>query len=395
MTRMTPKKLLQLNVTANWGSTGKIAEEIGLAAMEKGWESTIAYGRYSNKSSSRLIKVDSKVEVYAHYAYSRFLDGEGLGSRMATKSLIEQIEEYQPDIIHLHNIHDHWLNYPILFRYLTAIQIPLVWTFHDCWAFTGHCAHFENVGCDRWVTQCVHCPQRKNFSVDYSTRNFELKRKYFGELCKRMSIVTPSFWLEEYVKKSIFKGATINTIHNGVDTKLFSPLNGVKKKRMILGVSNVWPDYKGLKDFIELRKLLPNDTDIVLVGLTPTQISNLPDGITGLTRTANVEELIKLYNEASIFVNPTRNDTFPTVNLEALSCGTPVITYQTGGSPEAIDDKTGIVVKKGDVRALSDAIKNTLEVPFDKNCCRERAENYFNKNNQFDKYIELYGKLLK
>ncbi len=386
-------KLLQLNCTANWGSTGKIAEEIGQAAMARGWESAIAYGRVMNPSQSQLVKVGDKLDVYAHYVQHRIFDREGLGSRRPTKRLIKWIDSYRPDIIHLHNIHDHWLNYPLLFHYLATIDTQIVWTFHDCWAFTGGCAHFENAGCYKWQThECIGtCPQKIALLANQSNRNFSLKRDSIKLLKDRLTIVGASDWITEYATESFLKGCKFVSIYNGIDLNSFKPISPVKK-RMILGVSNVWPHYKGLQDFVELRRIIPDNIDICLVGLSKKQIDSLPMGIQGIERTQHIGELVNLYSEASVFVNPTHNDTFPTVNLEALACGTPVVTYRTGGSPEAVDKYTGIVVEKGNVNALADAIMMVLNNPddFTPENCRKRAEQNFNKDMQFGKYIDLY-----
>ncbi len=386
-------KLLQLNCTANWGSTGKIAEGIGMAAMARGWESAIAYGRKMNPSQSQLIKVGNQLDVYVHYSQHRLFNREGLGSRRPTKRLIKWIDSYEPDIIHLHNIHDHWLNYPLLFHYLATIDTQIVWTFHDCWAFTGGCAHFENAGCYKWQThECIGtCPQKIALLANQSNRNFSLKRDSIKLLKDRLTIVGASDWITEYATESFLKGCKFVSIYNGIDLNSFKPISPVKK-RMILGVSNVWPHYKGLQDFVELRRIIPDNIDICLVGLSKKQIDSLPMGIQGIERTQHIGELVNLYSEASVFVNPTHNDTFPTVNLEALACGTPVVTYRTGGSPEAVDKYTGIVVEKGNVNALADAIMMVLNNPddFTPENCRKRAEQNFNKDIQFGKYIDLY-----
>lgn len=389
-------KLLQLNVTANWGSTGKIAEGIGRAAMKCGWESKIGFGRMSNPSQSDIIKVGSQKDVYLHYARHRLIDGEGLGSRGATLRLIDRIKEYSPDIIQLHNIHDHWLNYPVLFEYFASIPTPIVWTFHDCWAFTGRCSHFESIGCAKWLEGCGHCPMRSKFAIDRSSTNYNIKKRLFTTIGRRLTVVCVSDWLADYVRRSFLKDCDVITINNGIDTNSFKPAVNVAKDKMILGVSNVWPDYKGLPDFIRLREILPDDIKITLVGLTKKQISCLPAGINGITRTADIQQLINMYSQAAIFVNPTHNDSFPTVNLEALSCGTPVITYRTGGSPEAIDEKTGIIVEKGDINGLAGAIMSVIdrEQTYSSDDCRSRAVSHFNSITQFDKYIRLYESLL-
>lgn len=387
-------KLVQVNVTANWGSTGKIAEGIGVAAMKRGWESVIAYGRYMNPSQTRLIKVGRQLDVYAHYARSRFLDGEGLGSKRATRALVEQIESERPDVIHLHNIHDHWLNYPVLLKYLASIDIPVVWTFHDCWAFTGGCAHFEDSGCDLWKGGwCRECIEgHKN-----SNRNFKLKKDLISGLGKRLTVVAVSRWMAEFAKESFLKdtGAEITVLNNGINLDIFKPAD-CNKGKMILGVSNVWPKSKGLDDFIRLRALLPQSVGITVVGLSEKQLKSLPAGITGMARTGSAQELARLFSEASVFVNPTYCDSFPTVNLEALACGTPVITYRTGGSPEAIDELTGIVVEKGDIGGLADAISRVIDNPedFAPEACRRRALENFNQDVQFSKYIDLYERIL-
>lgn len=390
-------KLLQLNVTANWGSTGRIAEGIGSAAIARGWESVIAYGRYKNPSRSRLIKVGNQLDVYAHYAKACLFDGEGLGSRRATKRLLNQIEHLSPDIIHLHNIHDHWLNYPILFEYLASVDVPIVWTFHDCWAFTGGCAYFDLQSCERWETECSNCPLRNN-KIDRSRAQFIIRKELIASLSDRITIIPVSHWLEKYCRQSILNQCKITLIHNGIDTEAFRFDNHRANKLTILGVANVWNNRKGLIDFFKLRSLIPEDyADIVLVGLSESQIQALPKGIRGLSKTQNINDLVNIYCQSAVLVNPTYADNFPTVNLEALACGTPVVTYRTGGSPEAIDENTGLVVEKGDVNGLAHAVQYVLDNPerFSRETCRNRAVENFNKDTQFDKYISLYDRILR
>ena len=390
------RKLLQLNVTANWGSTGKIAEGIGKTALSHGWQSYIAYGRYMNPSESNLVKVGNKFDVYAHYAKNRFFDGEGFGSRNATLNLIKTVQEIQPDIIHLHNIHDHWLNFPILFKYLKSISTPIVWTFHDCWAFTGGCTYFDESHCEKWKDSCKKCPQKHSL-ITKTDKHFNLRKNLISTLEKRLSIVSVSSWLKSFCEQSILKDSNINLIHNGIDTNRFNISTSKRTKPTIIGVALPWSSRKGLDDIIKLRQILPKENiDIILVGLSSEQIKRLPDGIIGISRTHNIEELRDLYSSSHVFINPTLSDNFPTVNLEALACGTPVVTYRTGGSPEAIDDNTGLVVDKGDVNGLADAITNVISDSnrFSIDNCRKRAVMNFNADTQFNKYIELYDQLL-
>lgn len=390
-------KILQINVTANWGSTGKIEEQIGLCALNHGWESYVAYGRYSNPSKSVMIQVGSKMDTIVHYAVQRIFDNEGLCSYRATLKLIEQIKQISPDIIQLHNIHDHYLNYQLLFQFLNKTDIQVVWTFHDCWSFTGHCMHFVTKKCDRWKDGCHDCLMKGEYPktlFDRSTRNWTLKKQLFSAN-KKMTIVACSQWIADFVKDSFLGDKNIVVIKNGVDLNVFKPLEKENHKSFkILAVSNVWHREKGLYDIFELRKILPEHYEITIVGLQPTQIKELPQGINGITRTQNIEELVRLYSDADVLINPTYADTFPTVNLESIACGTPVITYQTGGSPEAVDEKTGVVVEQGNVKAMCDAIINLEKAPLSSFDCRERAVQYFDKDKCFEKYISLYNNLL-
>lgn len=394
-------KLLQINVTSNWGSTGKIAEQIGLCAMSCGWKSYIAYGRMMNPSKSQLIKIDTKLENYAHYTEQLLFDDEGLGSRFATKRLISKIWQINPDIIQLHNIHDHYLNYKILFEYLNKTNTKVVWTFHDCWAFTGHCFHFVQKNCNRWKTICHDCPLKNEYPktiLDRSSKNFKLKRHLFGD-CKNLTIVPASYWMSDFVKQSFLKDKRIEVIHNGVDLNMYRSCGEKPStkdgKFRILAVSSVWNAGKGEFDIYKLRKVLSEvEYEITMAGLSYDQINSLPSGIKGIQRTQNINELVKLYSESDVLINPTYADTFPTVNLEALACGTPVITYNTGGSPEAIDERTGVVVEQGNVEALAETIRNMKNHPLSSEDCRKRAEELFDKDKCYEKYIRLYEKLL-
>ena len=394
------RTVLQLNVTANWGSTGKIAEAIGTIALESGWDSFIAYGRWFNPSRSHLIKIGGRWEKYFHFAEQRIRDNEGLCSRGATKQFIRQIELIKPDVVQLHNIHDHYLNYQLLFEFLNQTDIKVVWTFHDCWAFTGHCFHFVTKDCMKWKTGCYECPMKRVIPktlLDRSKKNYELKKQLFTEN-KNLTIVPCSDWMAGFVRQSFFKNKRIEVIKNGIDLRVFKPLNrnGGDDKFGILAVSSVWNEGKGLYDILELRELLSDVYSITIVGLTAEQVDNMPIGIIGIERTQNVNELVQLYSNADVLINPTYADTFPTVNLEALACGTPVITYRTGGSPEAIDESTGLVVEQGDIEGMAEAIK--LICSRDRKqyttACRKRAEEHFDKDKCFEHYLELYAGLI-
>lgn len=392
-------KILQINTIVNSGSTGRIAENIGRLAIDKGHESLIAYGRGESRSHSALIKIGNTADTYNHGVISFLFDRHGLGSKKATIGLTDQLKYIQPDIIGLHNLHGYFLNYPEMFSYLKSSGIPVIWTLHDCWSFTGHCTYFDSVPCQRWKTQCFNCPKTAEYPksiTDYSSKNFRLKKESFLGM-NNLTIITPSHWLKNKVKQSFLGGYRIDVIHNGVDLDIFRPNFNNIKRNIVLGVASTWDERKGLSDFIQLRSILETSFEIVLIGLSNAQIRKLPKGIIGLQRTESQEELSVWYNRAVCFINPTYQDNFPTTNIESLACGTPVVTYNTGGSPEAVDDKTGSIVAKGDVYGLARAIQkleamDRCQLTID---CRRRAEVLFDQKHRYNDYISLYEKLVK
>ena len=392
--------LLQINECIQY-STGNIAQQIGIHALNNGWKSYLAYSSREKEisSSSELIRVGSRIDPYLHYLSSLLFDREGLASKMATKKLVNIIKDIKPDVVQLHNLHDHWLNYKILFDYLNSTNIKVVWTFHDCWAFTGHCFHFVTKGCERWRTECHNCPLQREYPKSYSDRsnqNFKLKKRLFAAN-KNLTVVACSKWMANIVDQSFLKEKRIEVIHNGIDVDVFKPSAPKHQARLfrVLAVSNVWNKEKGYYDILKLRELLPAEYEITLVGLTIGQQKGLPEGIKGIQRTQNVEEMVGLYSSSDVLINPTYADTFPTVNIEALACDTPVITYRTGGSPEIIDGKTGIVVERGDVQQLAQAIRTLKDNPIESGVCRDRAVTYYDKKERFADYISLYNNIIE
>lgn len=372
--------------------------------MEHGWKSYIAYGRMMNPSKSKLIKIGSQIDVYEHYVESKCLDNEGLASRHATIKFIEKIEEIKPDIVHLHNIHDHYLNYKLLFTYLAKLNIPVIWTQHDQWATTGHCM-YTVCECERWKEDCHDCPLSRWFSLDRSRRNYQLKKFLMAEI-KSLTIVPVSEWLGNIIRQSHLKTRPIQVIHNGIDIHTFSPQITTIYERygicpgkiIILGVAAVWDERKGLRDFYALAERLDKERYAFVIIGKLSENKSVEDNycqMVFIDRTQNALELAQWYSAASIFVNPTYQDNYPTTNLESLACGTPVITYKTGGSPEAINEKTGIVVEQGDVNGLAEAIMKLKDSPLSAEDCRKRAEEHFDKNKCFEKYIDLYTHLME
>lgn len=402
------RKLLQISIEINSGSVGRIAEQIGEVAISHGWESYITYARNNNPSKSHMIKIGSKWDVYWHGLMTRIFDDHALHSKQATRNLIKTIHSIQPDIIQLHHIHGYYINMEILFNYLSSLKIPIVWIFHDCWSMTGHCAHFDYVHCEKWKTGCYKCEQKNSYPAslifDRSKKNYFLKKELFNSI-DDLTIVPVSYWLEGIVKESFLKNNRIRVIQNGIDLSIFSPQNSINKIRskynidkkiILLGVASTWNSKKGLSDFFNLNSIIDSETRIILVGLTKKQINKLPFGIIGIERTENVQQLAELYSAADAFINPTWEDTFPTTNLEALACGTPVITYRTGGSVESVSTETGFVVEKGDIEAVWESVKLIKEKGRDYYhiTCRQMAENLYNKKDKFEEYIQLYSELL-
>lgn len=404
-------RLLQINVSANWGSTGKIAEQINIVAKEKGWDTYIAYGRYSNPSKSKLIRIGSSLDVYEHYAEHLFTDNDGLASRKETDKLIKEIEKIKPSVIHVHNIHDHWVNYRILFKYLNTLEIPILWTQHDCWSFTGGCYYFSRIKCEQWKKECTSsCPIRRNRFfrrfINQTVNHYNLKKALFLQT-KHLTLVTVSKWLEGVIRESFLKELDIKTIYNGVDTDVFRPLNenlnvlreyGIENVLYVMGVASVWEERKGFADYCKLATIIPSYVKLVLVGLKKQKKREAEKyGIIGISRTNNVEELVHLYCGASVVLNLSYEETFGMTTVEGFACGTPGIVYNTTASPELINPETGIVVEPGDIEGVADAIMEILSQGKQhySAACRKRAEEHFDKKECFDKYIDLYERLVK
>ena len=414
------KKIMYISGSLNYGSPGRIVEQIGLKAQEHGFQVLVAHSsRNENPSQLSHFAATSKFDEIIHAIGSLFLDLHGLLSTRQTRVLIERIKKYKPDIIHLHNIHGYFCNFKVLFEYLDTIDTPVVWTMHDCWPFTGRCFHFVGANCYKWKTGCYDCKSEAGYTVsrymDRSKSLYELKKRLFSSV-KNMTMVPVSYWQVAFLKESFLKHHSIHPIHNGVDLEMFRPMDGsylrekhrLGRKFIILGVASPWNIRKGLDDFYRLRTLLTPDYVIILVGLKPEQVKKLPKGIIGITRTESLQELAEYYSMADAFVNLTYLDTFPTVNLEALACGTPVITYDTGGSPESICDETcigigpviknypcGSVIKQGDIQSVVEAIYEIRKTPLSPIDCRKRAEKYFDKNKCFAEYVKLYEDLIQ
>lgn len=401
-------RVLQINSVSGYGSTGRIIEEIGEKIREAGGESYIIYGRKTGREGADAVRIGGEWECRKHWLLTRIADGHGLGSVRATRELVTAIGELRPDVIHLHNLHGYYLNIKILFEHLAGCGIPVVWTLHDCWALTGHCAHFAYCGCRKWLRQCSDCQQKNTYPVswfaDRSAKNYKLKKELFTSV-PEMTLVPVSDWLARIVRQSFLGKYPLEVIHNGIDLEVFEPVKGNVREKygigdrfMILGVVNDWDERKGWNDFQQLYGGIdPEKYSMVMVGVTAEQKRKLPSGIIAVERTANVNELADFYSSADVFVNLTWEDTFPTTNLEAMACGTPVITYRTGGSVEAVTEETGFVVEQGDLEGLKKILYHlcTVGTGVCREKCRQRALELYDKSDCYEKYIQLYNKVIQ
>ncbi len=385
-------KVLIINVVCGIRSTGRICTDLATALEKQGHEVKIAYGRETvpEQFEKYAVRIGTSFDVKLHGFYARTFDKCGFGSKKATENFIAWVKEYNPDIIHMHNLHGYYINVSILFDYLKTCRKKVIWTLHDCWAFTGHAAYCESVNCNKWIEGCNNCPKigdyPKAFS-DNSRSNWINKRTAFSGV-PNLQIVTPSDWLASLVEKSYLNQYSVTVIRNGVDIRTFKPTNGnikeklrINDKKIILGVAALWEPRKGLNDFISLSKMISEDYVIVLVGLSKAQIAELPNNVIGLERTDSPNELAELYTSSEVYINPTYEDNYPTTNLEAIACGTPVITYRTGGSGESAT-MNGIVVEKGDVESILKALENLPSKTIDPNvigidCFVEKYLNLF------------------
>lgn len=389
-------KVVQINATCGVGSTGKICVGISRLLTEESIENYILYSSKSNGYENG-IKCSSDRYVKLQALRSRVFGNYGFNSKWATKKMIYELRRIDPDIVNLHNIHGHDCDIEMLISYFKERNVKVIWTFHDCWAFTGYCMYFDIENCDRWKTGCFDCPQRREYSwlFDKSSKLFEKKRRLLDGL--DLTIVTPSQWLADIVKQSFLKDKPISVINNGIDLSVFKPSEstfvknyGLEGKNVVLGVSFDWDKRKGLDVFIDLSKRLSDDYRIVLVGTNEETDKILPENIISIHRTQNQKELAEIYSVADVFVNPTREENYPTVNMEAIACGAPVLTFRTGGSPEMLDDSCGAVVERNDVDTLErEIVRICKDKPYTKEGCINRSKE-FDENERFKEYIKLY-----
>lgn len=395
-------KVLQINSVYGIKSTGRIAQGIAKIQKENSAEPYVVCSE-GNFDGVNAYVMKTGLYQKANILLTRLFGKHGFYNKIATRKMLKWADSVKPDIIHLHNIHGHYINVRLLFEYIKKNNIPVVWTLHDCWAFTGHCAHFDYAGCDKWQKGCGGCSIKRSYPVsmffDRSKGNYKAKKELFTSV-EKMHVVTPSDWLKGLCEKSYLGKYPVTTIHNGVDTEVFSPAESdlrarlkLEDKFVILGIVNKFSGTKGGEYFLKLSQLLSEDERIVLLSLDEEK-EKIPQNIISLPSTADVKELAEIYSMADVFVNPTLQDTFPTVNIEALCSGTPVVTFDTGGSKEALDEKSGYFVPKTDVEAMYGAIQKIKSGSVNPEDCRARGLQ-FNKDDRFREYVNIYKSVLK
>lgn len=396
-------KLVQFNPVVGFGSTGRIAENIGNFVLDSGWESHIVYsGRPAAQSNSNLIRVGNKRDLYQHAIESRLFDNHGRSSKSATNRLVEKLDLIEPDVIHFHNIHGYYLNYEILVEYINKRTIPVIWTFHDFWPITGHCTYFSDVKCEKWKKHCFSCPKTafypKSF-IDQSKFNFYHKKEVFTSI-KDLTITPVSNWASGLIKQSFLGGYNVKTIYNGIDLKSFKPVSteslrskyNLGSKKVLLGLATTWGERKGWSDYIALANRLDEDYKIVMIGVSKLQAEHLPNNILGIERTNNLDELVEWYSLAEVVLNLSYQETFGLTTVEGFACGTPSIVYDCTASPELMEKGVGEIVNPGDIDAVVQAVYNIAsngKMHYMTQCISHVRKKFSDKDRYAD-YLNLY-----
>ncbi len=397
-------KVLMINEVCGITSTGRICTDIADILTAKGHTCKIAYsyGRHEvlPQHEKYAIKIGNKIDVYFHALASRIFDNTGFYSIKSTKEFLKEIDEFNPDIIHLHNLHGYYINIEILFNYLKKINKPVLWTLHDCWSFTGHCSCYDYYNCDKWLTGCYKCQLKKEYPTslifDNSKNNYKKKKELFSGV-KNLKVATPSHWLKDQVENSFLKEYETIVINSGIELDIFKytnsdfrEKNNLKDKKIILGVANAWSVRKGIKDFIQLSEELSDEWQIVLVG--DVRETKCPEKIIHIPHTNSTKELAEIYSAADVYLNLSYEETQGLTTIEAMACGTPVVVYNKTAIPECVTEKCGVVIQGFDINEIKEAMQKAISLNSED--CIENARKY-KKVECFEKYIQVYGEMIK
>ena len=399
-------KILQINTVCGNGSTGRIAVEIQKYCEKKGISGCVLYGRKCKNAPQSSVLTQSKQEFYVNAFRARLFDNEGFGASASTKRIINYIREYEPDIIQLHNLHGYYINLKMLFQYLKEYGKPIVWTLHDCWAFTGHCTHYAYYNCNKWKSECEHCIQKKEYPKSYfmdrSKVNYITKKNIFSAM-ENLTLVVPSMWMQSQVKSSFLSKYNVKVIYNGIDLEIFKKNKtslkkelGLENKIILLGVADGFGKKKGIDNFIRLYSLLDHSRySMILVGLKENQIAELPKGIIGIKRTTTQDELVQLYSIADLFLNLSREESMGLVTVEALACGVPVLVNNATALPEIVEESgCGIIVDYDNMEQAAHIISREEFLEISEADCRKYAKK-FDKATKYQQYYDLYIALYK
>lgn len=404
-------KVLQVNQVVTVTSTGRIVENFGSFLLSKGYESFIAYsGRPKSSSKSSLFQISNSLDTNLHALGTRLFDTHGLHSKSVTDRFIDWIKEINPDVIHLHNIHGYYLNYPLFFDFLSSFKKPVFWTFHDFWPITGHCSYFSDVNCDKWKTECFSCPKLSYYPssiyYDNSRKNYQIKKEYFNKI-ENLHIIAISKWSESLIKQSFLKSSKVNCISNAIDSNTFNIVDaneklirekyGLNTKKILIALATTWGKRKGFDDYIKLSNIIDENHQIVLVGLSGKQAENLPENISAIKRTDSITDLVSLYNISEISMNLSYQETFGLTTVEGMMCGLPAIVYNATASPELVNEEVGIIVEPGDIKGVARAIlkiqENGGKKTYSKKC-REHAIENFDSSIVHNKILDLYKSVM-
>lgn len=397
-------KLVLVNTVCS-GSHGRLMRDLRSAAQANGFQVCVAYGR-GDPFSGDTVRIGAQKDVLAHVALTRALDMHGRGSRGATEAFVRHLSDLSPDLLHLHNIHGYYLHAQTLFDFIRERNLPTLWTLHDCWALTGHCSHFTRAYCARWQNGCHDCPLKReypaSFGLDASRRNWQWKKDAFSTV-PTLRLVTPSLWLSDVVRGSYLGQLPRRVVPNGIDLSLFRPVDGSAVREslgvepdqaLLLCVARPFDARKGYADMLRVAERLKEKARVVMIGLSDRQLRSLPPYVIGLSGTDGPEELVPYYAAADCLVNPTYEDTYPTVNMEALACATPVVGYGVGGAKEQLADPVGLPLPVGNPDLLADsALRSALKKKSLSPLCRRYAEQHFDRGKAIGQYIEIYHQM--
>jgi len=395
-------KIVQINAVAEYSSTGRTTSELHEALKILGHQSWVAAPN-TTVDSKDLIRIGTPIGQKMHSLYSHLIGRQGFASKLATRKFVKKLKQIAPDVVHLRNLHANYINLPILFKYLSDYNIPVVVTLHDCWFFTGHCCYFIDTNCDRWQYGCGNCPDLKGWNkswfFDRTGQNLRDKQALFSKI-SRLAVVGVSKWVTSFVNKSILKDAAIiRPIYNWIDTDLFSPqssnrrmeLNCVNEK-VVLSVAQFWCRQKGIFDILKLAGEMPSYKFILVGGIDDT--IKLPKNVVSIGITQNTHELAEYYSMADVFFNPSSRETFGKVTAEALACGTPVVAYNTTATTELVPPICGELIEIGDINGAKRAIEKVVSALDLRTSCRQFAVETFSKDNLIRQYVELYTQLI-